>query len=81
MPRYWVILSLVALSLSVSAQQGSLSDEEVSTAIQRGREGNQFSVRVGRISGTGTPERVRLTAQGETSARSLRLSPGESVNV
>ena len=53
-PRCLVILSLVAWSLSVSAQQSSLTDEEVSTAIRLGQQGKLFSVRVGGILDRGT---------------------------
>jgi hypothetical protein len=53
-PRCLVILSLVAWSLSVSAQQSSLTDEEVSTAIRLGQQGKLFSVRVGGIFDRGT---------------------------
>jgi len=46
------ILAVVALSaVGVSAQQGSLTDEEVATAIRLGQEGKDLSVRVGTISG------------------------------
>jgi hypothetical protein len=44
-----VIVALLALSAVCAAQQGSLTDEEVATAIRLGQQGKDFSVRVGTV--------------------------------
>lgn len=49
------ILTFVALSaVRLSAQQGSLTDDEVATAIRLGQQGKDLTVRVGTISGRHT---------------------------
>ena len=54
-PRSLVIVALVALSaVCVLAQQGSLTDNQVATAIRVGQQGKDLTVLVGMISGRHT---------------------------
>ena len=48
-PTRLMILVCFALSVSVSGQQASLTDEEVFAAIRLGQQGKDFSVRVAAI--------------------------------
>jgi hypothetical protein len=85
-PRCSVIVSVLAFSVAVSGQQGSLTDDEVSTAIRLGQQGKDLSVRVGSISARSTycdvivdGPMARVSAAAATAFKQYRPFTAEKV--